>query len=217
MDGRRSLRFFGYLLLVTQVPAAVIAEPTTLNFAGTQVGSLPPKFTAALTGRGKPVKWAVVEDPGATSGRALAETSADTTDYRFPLAIYELSAKDVGVSVRFRPVSGRVDQAAGIAVRLTDANNYYVARANALENNVRFYRVVRGDRQQIATANVPVATSQWHTLTLRAEGERFQVSLDGKQLYTATDRTFASAGRVGLWTKADSVTHFDTMTITPLP
>ena len=100
---------------------------------------------------------------------------------------------------------------------MSDANNYYIARANALENNVRFYRVVGARRQQLATANAKVAAGQWHTLTLRAEGDRFTVSLDGKTLHTTTDRTFRSAGKVGLWTKSDSVTHFDRIEIKQLP
>jgi hypothetical protein len=113
-------------------------------------------------------------------------------------------------------VEGKVDQAGGIAVRLASPDNYYVVRANALEDNVRFYRVVNGRRQQIEGADVKVVPSQWHTLGLRAEGNRFTVSFDGKPLYTAEDGAFANPGKVALWTKADSVTHFDAISITPL-
>ena len=118
--------------------------------------------------------------------------------------------------MRFKPVAGTVDQAGGIAVRLASPDDYYVVRANALEDNVRFYRVVNGRRQQIQGANVKVAPSQWHTLGLRAEGDRFTVSFDGKPLFTAEDGAFADPGKVALWTKADSVTHFDAISITPL-
>jgi hypothetical protein len=89
-------------------------------------------------------------------------------------------------------------------------------RANALEDNVRFYRVVKGRREQLKGANTKVASNQWHTLGLRAEDSRFAVSFDGKPLFTAEDKTFATPGKVALWTKADSVTHFDTISITPL-
>ena len=141
----------------------------------------------------------------------------DRTDYRFPLAVYQpISAKDVEVTVRFKPVAGKVDQAGGIAVRLTTPDDYYVVRANALEDNVRFYRVVKGNRQQIAGANTKVASGEWHTLSLKAQGDRFTVSFDGKQLYTTEDKTFGNPGKVALWTKADSVTHFDRIAITPL-
>jgi hypothetical protein len=158
-----------------------------------------------------------VADPTAAAQKAIAQTSTDRTDYRFPLAVYEpLSAANVEVSIRFKPVAGKVDQAGGIAVRLASPDDYYVVRANALEDNVRLYRVVKGSRQQIQGANLKVAANQWQTLGLRAEGDRFTVSFDGKTLFTAQDRTFANPGKVALWTKADSVTHFDTISITPL-
>jgi hypothetical protein len=109
-----------------------------------------------------------------------------------------------------------VDQAAGLAVRLVDRNNYYIVRANALENNVRLYRVVAGKREQFAGANVKVTVRQWHTLTLRARGNQFTVSFDGKELFAAKDDRFGSPGKVAFWTKADSVTRFDRLTITPV-
>jgi hypothetical protein len=102
-------------------------------------------------------------------------------------------------------------------VRLQTPDDYYVVRANALEDNVRFYRVVKGKREQLAGANTKVATNTWHTLTLKADGDRFTVSYDGKELYAANDATFAEAGKIALWTKADSITYFDNLTIRPLP
>ncbi len=131
--------------------------------------------------------------------------------------MYEpFSARNVDVVVRFKAVGGTVDQAGGIAVRLATPDDYYVVRANALEDNVRLYRVVNGSRQQIKGINTKVAANQWHTLGLRAEGDRFTVSFDGKPLFTAGDKTFANPGKVALWTKADSVTHFDKISITAL-
>jgi hypothetical protein len=141
----------------------------------------------------------------------------DRTAYRFPLAVYKhYSGKDLEISVRFKPVAGTVDRAGGIAVRLATPGDYYVVRANALEDNVRFYRVVQGKREQLASANAKVAANQWHTLALKAEGDRFTVSFDGNTLLSAQDRTLSDAGKVALWTKADSVTYFDTISITPL-
>lgn len=190
------------------------AEAETIGFAGDTLGALPATFETALTGRGRPGRWEVVGDPSAEGGKALAQLSPEATDYHFPLAIYGAArAADLQVTVRFKPVSGRIDQAGGVVVRYQDADNYYITRANALENNVTFYRVVRGNRQEIASARVPVAAAQWHTLALKAEGSRFTVALDGKPALTATDSTFAAAGRVGLWTKADSITHFDRLEI----
>ena len=180
---------------------------------------LPPAgFTFARTGRGEDGEWSVVEDKTATAGLAIEQTSTDRTDYRFPLAIADsFSAADVAVEIRFKAVDGRIDQAAGIAVRLADPDNYYVARANAMEDNVRFYRVVNGRREQLGGANLKVTANAWHTLGLRAEGERFTISYDGKMLFGVTDITFDEAGGVALWTKADSVTRFDQMKITTLP
>jgi hypothetical protein len=144
----------------------------------------------------------------------LAETSKDTTDYRFPLAIFDQPvAADLDVAVRFKAVSGEVDRAAGLVVRLSDANNYYVVRANAAEDNVRLYKVVGGQRRQFAGANVKVPSGVWQELRLVARGSRFEVFLNGKSLYSATDTTFTAAGKVALWTKADSVTYFDDLRI----
>jgi hypothetical protein len=99
---------------------------------------------------------------------------------------------------------------------LEDRNNYYVARANALEDNVNFYRVVGGKRQEIAGAKVKISSGGWHSLTLRADGDAFTVLFDGNQALTARDERFRAPGKVGLWTKADSVTHFNTIDIRPL-
>ena len=178
----------------------------------------PPGFSFALTGRGGPVRWVVLEDPSAPAGaKVVAETSQDRTSDRFPLAILDgFEARDVAISVRFKPVSGTVDQAAGLMVRLRDPRNYYIARANALENNVRLYRVVDGRRAQFAGVDVPVPRDRWQTLGLRVESDRLEVALDGRSLFSTTDRTFREAGRVGLWTKADSLTHFDALEVTPL-
>ena len=179
--------------------------------------NLEPDFTLWRTGQGDAGEWSLIADPTATDGRAIAQVSKDRTDYRFPLAVYKpYSGKDLELSVRFKPVAGTVDQAGGIAVRLSTPDDYYVARANALEDNVRFYRVVKGRREQLASANAKVEANQWHTLALRAEGDRFTVSFDGKALLTAQDNTFPDAGKVALWTKADSVTYFDTISIMPL-
>ncbi len=180
--------------------------------------NLEPDFKLWGTGEGGAGEWALVADPTAAGGRAIAQVSKDRTDYRFPLAVYKpYSGKDVEVSVRFKPVAGVVDQAGGAVVRLQTPDDYYVARANALENNVGFYRVVKGQREQLASANAKVAANAWHTLALKAEGDRFTVTFDGKELFTAQDGTIPQAGKVARWTKADSVTYFDTVSIRPLP
>jgi hypothetical protein len=198
--------------------SSVAQKPSIqVDIAAMQPGSEPGDFTFWRTGSGAPAEWRVVSDPTAANQAAIAQTSTDTTDYRFPLAVYRpVSTKDVEVSVRFKPVAGKIDQAGGIVVRLTTYDDYYVVRANALEDNVRFYRVVKGRREQIKGVDTKVAGKQWHTLGLRAEGAHFTISFDGNELFSADDKTFAADGKVALWTKADSVTYFDTLTIRPL-
>jgi hypothetical protein len=183
-----------------------------------RVGAPPEDFDFGRTGQGGPGQWTVVADTSATGGRAIEQSSTERTGYRFPLAIHRLlSARNVDVSLRFKAVAGTVDRAGGIAVRLADPDNYYVVRANALEDNVRFYRVVKGRREQIEGADLKVSAGAWHTLGLKAEGNRFTIMFDGEELYTATDDTIAGAGKVALWTKADSVTRFDRIEIKTLP
>ncbi|NOG73364.1 hypothetical protein [Roseicella sp. DB1501] len=189
-----------------------------VDFEAAPLGAPPPGFTVALTGGGPPPRWVVLEDATAPAGpKVLAEISRDRTDTRFPLAVLDgVRARDAALSVRFRAIDGRVDQAAGLVLRYRDARNYYVARANALENNVRLYRVVDGRRIQFAGTDAPVPRDRWQTLGLRVEGERFDVWLDRRALFTATDRTFTNAGQVGVWTKADSLTHFDSFEVEAL-
>ena len=182
------------------------------------ISSPPAGFSFARTGQGSAGEWTVVADPTAKGGLAIEQTSTDTTDYRFPLAIHgSLSEKNLKAEIRFKAVGGKVDRAGGIAVRVEDPDNYYIARANALENNVRFYRVVTGKRQQLGSADIRVTSDEWHTLALEAKGQRFAVTYDGAALFEVTDDTFTAAGGVALWTKADSVTRFEQISIQILP
>ena len=200
--------------------SSVLAQSarSAISWADTQPGRMPEGFSTTRTGKGAAGEWQVVDDSTVPSRRALAQISTDKTDYRFPLAIYQDSAAaNVEVTVRFKAVSGQVDRAGGIAVRLVDADNYYVVRANAIEDNVNFYRVVKGTRTQIKGTSTTVSSNVWHTLGIQAEGDHFSVSFDNKLLFTVNDRTFTNAGKVALWTKADSVTHFDALKIRTLP
>jgi hypothetical protein len=153
----------------------------------------------------------------------LAQLSTDRTAGRFPLAILEaVSVKNGTLSVCFKPVSGVVDQAAGIVWRYQDPDNYYIARANAVENNIVLYKVEKGLRSSIAPKGLPsrsygvnhlIAKRQWSTLRIEIQASRFTVYLNGERLFEAEDKTFHAAGKVGLWTKADSVIYFDNFTI----
>ncbi len=186
---------------------AFAEEKVSVTFDDLPEGMPPAGFSFGVTGKGDAGAWVVRE-------KALAQTSTDNTDYRFPVAIYEGGAwKDLTVSVRLKPISGEVDRAGGIIFRARDENHYYVVRANALEDNVRFHRVVEGRRKMLSGKNLKVTPDEWHTLAIAAEGTRFTVWFDGEKAIEATDGTFPDAGRVGLWTKADAVTLFDDLTI----
>ena len=173
-------------------------------------GSPPAGFSFARTGRGSEGEWTVTADRTAAAGKVIEQTSTDRTDYRFPLAIHDsLSATNVDVEVRFKAVAGKTDQAGGIAVRLVDPDNYYVARANALEDNVTIYHTIKGRRTEKKRTEMKVAGNEWHTLRVDFQGNHFTVTLDGKKAIEWDDDTFKDAGKVGVWTKADSVTLFD--------
>jgi len=190
----------------------------TIAIAKMELSSPPAGFQFARTGQGDLGRWIVVSDETSFAGRAIEQSSTDRTDYRFPLAIIDsVAAKNVDVSLKFKPVAGHVDQAGGIAVRVLDGDNYYVVRGNALEDNVRFYRVVKGRRQQIDGVNIKVTSGEWHSLGLKAHGDHFTIEFDGKTLFTTSDTTFAGVGKIALWTKADSVTRFDQIAIEVLP
>jgi hypothetical protein len=197
-------------------PLQPAGKEVVYNFDGDAVGKLPAKFHDALTGQGAKAQWVVKADSSAPSQpNVLAQLSTDKTDYRFPLAIAdEGSFQDLDVGVKFKAISGEVDRAAGLVFRLKDANNYYVVRANALENNYRLYHVVNGRRVQFGAANFRVASGEWHELRVECVGNKIICYYDGEKKIESTDDTFKEAGKVGLWTKADSVTYFDDLKAT---
>lgn len=180
--------------------------------------SFPRHWTVAMTHEGGAPKWELAADPE-SSRRVLAQTSTDSTSGRFPLAIYdEALFTDGAVTVRFRSVAGERDQAAGIVWRYRDPDNYYIVRANALEDNVVLYKVERGKRIPLEPKDTlpktygvkhKVPKQTWSTLGVTFTGPRFTVSYDGVAIMEVEDSTFGSAGKTGLWTKADSVTYFD--------
>jgi hypothetical protein len=207
--------FVSLALALASIVFAQGGAKVTIDFEKFTPGAPPAGFTAHLTGQGTPGKWEIREDSSAPSGsKVLAQISTDATDYRFPVLVYDqFTAKDAEVSVACKPVGGKVDQACGLVARFANADHYYVVRANALENNVRLYHVIAGRRVQFAGVAHRVTSGQWHTLALEVRGSHFRVSFDGKLLFEADDKTIADAGSVGVWTKADSVTHFDKFSV----
>jgi hypothetical protein len=169
-------------------------------------------FEFATAGDGEAGEWSIIEND---AGRVLAQTVADPTDNRFAFAIYRpFLGRDAFVSIRFMTIAGETDRGAGVFVRFTSVDDYYVARASVLENNVGLYRVVAGKRQMIGCMEVNVSGQEWHTLGIAARDERLTIFFDGRELFVAVDRRFPGPpGRVGLWTKADSMTWFESLKI----
>ncbi len=214
----RAAYWVALTLIITAATAFAQSGKRTWNFDQDPPGRMPSNFTSALTGQGTVGRWEVMKDDSAPSPpNVLAQTSTDTTDYRFPVAIAEdTSYKDLALSVKFKTISGRVDQGAGLVFRLKDKDNYYVVRANALEDNFRLYHVIKGRRVQFAGANFKVTSNTWHEIKVEARGNEFKCFYDGKIKFTAKDDTFKDAGKIGLWTKADSVIHFDDLAVEDL-
>jgi hypothetical protein len=185
---------------------AAAAAPEMINFDKAAAGTAPAGWTATQTGTGQ-ARWAVVADDTAPSKPNVLKQSGQA---KYPVCIKDdTSLKDGFVEVKFKPISGREDQAGGLIWRAKDTNNYYVVRANALENNVTIYDTVNGRRTERKRTTMTVASNQWHTLGVDFQGNHFTVTFDGKQALDWSDETFKDGGKVGVWTKADSVTLFD--------
>src|SRR5213082_134132 len=178
----------------------------TINFDDATPGAPPPGWTATKTGKGEP-KWTIERDETAPSKPNVLKQSGEAT---YPVCLKnETNVKDGFVEVKFKPISGKEDQAGGVVWRAKDSDNYYIARANALEDNVTIYHTVNGKRTEKKRTDMKVASSQWHTLRVDFSDSHFTVTLDGKKAIEWDDKTFTEAGMVGVWTKADSVTLFD--------
>ncbi|OOP57824.1 MAG: hypothetical protein AYP45_01240 [Candidatus Brocadia carolinensis] len=177
-------------------------------------GDLPRGCQMAFTGKGESGRWVVKKIEHAPSAdNVVVQIKLDDTDYRFPLLILDgVSYKDAMAFVKFRAISGDVDQAGGLVFRYKDSKNYYVLRANAKENNVRLYKVVNGSREQIGGKDLKVKSNEWHLLKVIYKGDKMQCFFNNAKVIEATDDTFDS-GSVGLWTKADSYTFFDDLVV----
>ena len=194
--------------LITMILASV-ALAQTVTFDNLQTGAPPPGWTSTKTGSGQ-AKWTIEKDDTAPSKSNVLKQSGQAT---YPVCIKDdTSLKDGFVEVKFKPVSGKEDQAGGLIWRAKDSNNYYVARANALEDNVAIYHTINGRRTEKKRTNMKVASNEWHSLRVDFQANHFTVTLDGKKAIEWDDATFKDAGKVGVWTKADSVTLFDDFT-----
>lgn len=192
------------LILSLVVSATAVAE--TVNFDEAKTGTLPAHWLGTQTGSGMG-KWAVEKADDAPSKSNVLKQSGVAT---FPVCIKEdTNIKDGFVAVKFKPVAGKEDQAGGVIWRCKDKDNYYIARANALEDNVTIYHTIKGQRAAFKSVKETVKSGSWHTLRVDFEGNEFAVTFDGKKVIKATDESFNETGKVGVWTKGDSLTLFD--------
>jgi 3-keto-disaccharide hydrolase len=216
------MRLTNLLVVFVVFGATMLVQGATrkVDFSDDTVGQPPKGFEFGLTAKtGAPGKWVIqAEGPN----KYLVQTDPDATRSRFPVAVLsDVSAADLDLSVRFKPLSGHVDQAAGLVWRYRDQDNYYIVRANALEDNVVLYKVENGKRIDLPVKGegrtygkkAEVPPGQWSTLRVVATGLRFEVYFNGTKLYEVEDGTFTQAGKLGVWTKADSVTQFDDLTV----
>jgi len=185
------------------------------HFDDLQSGNLPDGWETAMTGKGKPGNWQIVLDENESGPtKVLAQTSMENFGYHFDIAVAKATEfKDLTLSLEFKAVKGKEDQGGGPVWRYQDADNYYIARANPLENNFRVYKVVNGNRRQLKSYSLPVISGQWHTIRIEHLGTHIKCYYDGQLYLEVDDDTFLQPGKVGVWTKADSYCYFDDLVV----
>jgi hypothetical protein len=184
------------------------------NFDGDSAGQPPAKFTMGTFVDGRPAgDWKVIESPQAVSPpKVLAQLRNKGAEHNYNLVlIEETNSSNLDLSVSFLPISGKADMGGGLVWRAADDRNYYLTRANPLEQNIRIYRVVKGIRHMLENVNQTIDIKRWHTLRVTTRGCQIKVFYDEKPVFDLCDETFTT-GRVGLWTKSDAVTYFDDLT-----
>ena len=200
------------LFTVLLAVSAMTATAQVFTFDADAIGRAPAGWSCGMTGSGAP-RWTVEADATAPSPPNVLRQSGAAT---FPWCVRkDASLADGVVEVHFKPISGREDQAGGLVWRWKDGDNYYVARANAMENNVSLYHTTGGSRTTIKYVDAPVAANRWHVLRVAFKGTHITVMLDGKTCIELDDEHIVGAGAVGVWTKADSVTAFDDFSFAP--
>src|SRR5262245_27172855 len=201
-----TMKTFNSIIVMTSLLSTSALAAETINFDDATPGAAPPGWTATKTGKGE-AKWTIEKDDSAPSKSNVLKQSGVAT---YPVCLKnDTSVKDGFVEVKFKPISGKEDQAGGVVWRAKDSDNYYIARANALEDNVTIYHTIKGKRTEKKRMNTKVTSNEWHTLHVDFSGNNLTVTFDGKKALEWDDSTFTEAGMVGVWTKADSVTLFD--------
>lgn len=188
------------------------ARAGAVDFDATPTNALPRGWVAGVTGGGAP-DWQVVTDDSLPGKSRALKQSSEFAGHIFPWCVdRDVALKDGFVQVKFKPVSGKEDASGGLIWRFQDGDNYYVARANADENNVTIYHTLKGTRTEFKRTDIKVTLNEWHRLRVDFQGSHFTVTYDGQKVIEWDDDTFPNAGAVGVWTKADSVTLFNDFT-----
>jgi len=216
-----SLVFASFMVGLWALTSAATPSPEPVRawtFDGDSAGQLPARFTMGTFVDGRPAgDWKVIESPQAVSPpKVLAQLRNKGAEHNYNLVlIEETNASDLDLSVSFLPVSGKADMGGGLIWRAADDRNYYLTRANPLEQNIRIYRVVKGIRKMLKNYNEIIDIKKWHRLHVVNQGCRIQIFYDDKPIFDLCDETFKE-GRIGLWTKSDAVTYFDDLRLTKL-
>jgi hypothetical protein len=208
-----AVAFVACLQTVARAETAI----TKIDLGNCEVGVPPAGFDLLPSGNGKQGRWTVVHDTTAAAGVAIEQAGVEAAEDRFPLAIYKTAPpKNVEIGLRLKATGGKSDQGGGVAVRLMSPDNYYLVQVDALRDRVTLLLVTNGGSEEIVGVDADIASHAWHTLAVRAEDDRFAVTFDGNWIFTGFNKTLSDAGRIALWTKGDSVTRFDGITITPI-
>jgi len=205
------------ILLVAAPAVGYGLESTThvWTFDNNPPKTLPPEFQMGTLFDGRPAgEWTVIQtDRAKSSPRVLGQLMGKGAEHAYKTVLINgIKASDLDLHISFLPIDGKADMGGGLIWRATDDRNYYLTRANPLEQNIRIYRVVNGVRQMLKNFDHIIDVRQWHTLRVVTKGCQIQVSFDDKQVFDLCDQTF-STGQVGLWTKSDAVTYFDDLTL----
>ncbi len=192
----------------------VVSKDTTIDFENYQINARPQNWSVATTGKGEVCRWSILNDD---DNKVIAQLSNKQPDYHFNLFINNsLNYKDLEISLKFKAINGNTDQGGGPVWRYVDNNNYYVARANPLENNFRVYKVIDGNRIEISSSKVNLIDNKWYSIRVIMKSNSIKCYFNGELKMELLDNTFTQAGKIGLWTKSDAETYFDDLQIKSL-
>jgi hypothetical protein len=201
------------LVLAAGVEAAAVEK--VWNFDGDAPDALPKEFVVGTLFDGRPAgDWKVLRtDQAKSPTQVLGQVGGKGAEHAYKVVFVNgTDVSNAELEASFFPVDGKADMGGGLIWRASDDRNYYLTRANPLEQNIRIYRVVKGIRHLLENFDQTISVKRWHTLRVVTRGCQVRVLYDERQVFDLCDNTFAR-GRVGLWTKSDAVTYFDDLKV----